>query len=66
MAKGDLCVTRVPIFQGLTHQQQLHVAEFIRPLSVRRGEPVYTPGDSVSRLLVVHSGQLKVSHLGRV
>lgn len=63
MAKGDLCVTRVPIFQGLTHQQQLHVAEFIRPLSVRRGEPVYTPGDSVSRLLVVHSGQLKVSHL---
>lgn len=59
----DLCVTRVPIFQGLTHEQQSHVATFIHPLSVRKGDLVYGPGQSASRLLVIHSGQLKVSHL---
>lgn len=61
MPEDDLCVTRVPIFQGLTQAQQLHVVDFVRPLRVEKGEIVYGPGDSVSRLLVMHSGQLKVS-----
>lgn len=61
MPEDDLCVTRVPIFQGLTHDQQLHIAQFVRPLCVEKGEIVYGPGDSVSRLLIMHSGQLKVS-----
>ncbi len=58
----DLCVSRVPIFQGLTREEQLRVAEFVRPVHVAKGETVYSPGQSVSRLLVMHSGQLKVSH----
>lgn len=62
MPQDDLCVTRVPIFQGLTHDQQLHIAQFVRPLRVEKGEMLYGPGDSVSRLLVMHSGQLKVSY----
>jgi len=62
MPEDDLCVTRVPIFQGLTHDQQLHVAQYVRPLRVEKGEMVYRPGDSMSRLLVMHSGQLKVSY----
>ncbi|APZ35529.1 Crp/Fnr family transcriptional regulator [Microbacterium aurum] len=61
MPQGDLCVTRVPIFQGLSRQEQMRVAEFVRPAHVAKGEVVYTPGQSVSRLLVMHSGQLKVS-----
>ncbi|GGA75333.1 Crp/Fnr family transcriptional regulator [Pseudoclavibacter endophyticus] len=62
MAEEDLCVTRVPIFQGLTHEEQLRVAEFVRPMCVHKGQTVDAPGQSVSRLLVMHSGQLKVSH----
>lgn len=62
MPVGDLCVSRVPIFQGLTREEQLRVAEFVRPVHVAKGETVYSPGQSVSRLLVMHSGQLKVSH----
>lgn len=58
----DLCVSRVPIFQGLSRDEQLRVAQFARPVQVRKGEAVYTPGAQVARLLVVHSGQLKVSH----
>ncbi|CBT74887.1 MULTISPECIES: Crp/Fnr family transcriptional regulator [Glutamicibacter] len=62
MPVDDLCVSRVPIFQGLTREEQLRVAEFVRPVHVAKGETVYSPGQSVSRLLVMHSGQLKVSH----
>lgn len=60
---ADLCVTRVPIFQGLTHEQQLRVATFVHPLSVRKGELVYGPARPISRLLVIHSGRLKITHL---
>lgn len=62
MPEDDLCVTRVPIFQGLTPQEQLRVAGLARPVLAKRGAIVYSPGQSVSRLLVMHSGQLKVSH----
>ena len=62
MSEDDLCVARVPIFQGLTRQEQLHVADFVRPVCVHKGDIVCSPGQSVSRLLVIHSGQLKVSH----
>jgi len=62
MSEDDLCVTRVPIFQGLTPQEQLRVADFARPVLAKKGEIVYAPGKSASRLLVMHSGQLKVSH----
>ncbi|WP_454112497.1 Crp/Fnr family transcriptional regulator [Microbacterium aurum] len=62
MPVDDLCVSRVPIFQGLTREEQLRVAELVRPVHVAKGETVYSPGQSVSRLLVMHSGQLKVSH----
>lgn len=63
MTEDDLCVSRVPIFQGLTRHEQLYVAEFARPVRIEKGETVNVPGQSVSRLLVVHSGQLKVSHV---
>lgn len=62
MSEDDLCVTRVPIFQGLTPQEQLRVADFARPVLAKKGEIVYAPGQSASRLLVMHRGQLKVSH----
>ncbi|MBD7956434.1 Crp/Fnr family transcriptional regulator [Microbacterium sp. Sa4CUA7] len=62
MAEDDVCVTRVPIFQGLTREEQVRVARFARPALVKKGEVVYAPAQSVSRLLVMHSGQVKVSH----
>lgn len=61
MSPGELCVARVPIFQGLSRQDQLQVAGFIRPLQVRTGQTVVFPGQPVSRVLIIHSGRLKVS-----
>lgn len=62
MSEDDLCVARVPIFQGLTRPEQLQVARYARPVVVAKGETVYAPGQPTSLLLVMHSGQLKVSH----
>ncbi|TDC18393.1 Crp/Fnr family transcriptional regulator [Actinomadura bangladeshensis] len=63
MEEPDLCVTRVPIFQGLTRREQTEVAGFARPVVAVKGETVIAPGQSVSRLLVMHAGRLKISHL---
>lgn len=63
MTEQDLCVARVPIFQGLTRQEQLDVSGFAHPVLVSKGELVYSAGQPVSRLLVMHSGRLKVSHV---
>lgn len=63
MANDDLCVVRVPIFQGLSRDEQVRVAEFARPLLVDKGAVVAMPGQRDSRLLVMHTGHLKVSHV---
>ena len=63
MAGDDLCVTRVPIFQGLTRPEQEQVAQFARPRRVAKGGTVLAAGQQLSRLLVMHSGQLKVTHV---
>lgn len=59
----DLCVARVPLFQGLTHDEQVEVAQVARPTRVGRGEQVYAPGSDVSQLMVVHTGKVKISRV---
>lgn len=57
----DLCVARVPVFRGLSHEQQLDVATVARPMRFDRDELVYVSGSDVSQLLVVHTGRLRIS-----
>lgn len=59
---ADTCVTRVPIFGGLSPRDQERVAGLARPLYVREGEDAARPG-SDAMLMVVHTGQLKISRL---
>lgn len=59
----DLCVARVPLFQGLTRTEQEQVASLARPTQVQRGERVYSAGDDVSWLMVVHTGRVKISRI---
>ena len=54
----DSCVRRVPLFSGLTAQQQDVVASLARPRAYRRGELI-TAGQEGSGLMgVVHTGQV--------
>lgn len=59
----DLCVARVPLFQGLTRPEQEQVAALARPTRLGRDEAVYTAGSDVSQLMVVHSGRIKISRI---
>ena len=59
--EGDLCVARVPLFRGLTPAQQREVAGFLRPSGVDAGAHLYSAGEDVSQLMVVHTGQVKIS-----
>lgn len=58
---NDLCVAKVPLFQGLSYEDQLEVARVARPVRRARGEQVYSQGEDVSQLMVVHTGRLKIS-----
>lgn len=59
----DLCVARVPLFQGLTYDEQLDVASVARPTQVHKGEQIYAAGSTTAQLMVVHTGQVKISRL---
>lgn len=58
---NDLCVARVPLFQGLTHAQQVEVAGFARTVRLDAVEQAYTAGSEMSQLMVVHTGQVKIA-----
>ena len=58
---GDLCVARVPLFQGLSHEEQLEVAGVARPTHTPRGANVYAAAASPSQLFIVHTGRVKIS-----
>lgn len=62
-AREDLCVARVPLFQGLTHEEQFEVAGVARPTRVGRDELLYAAGSAASQLMVVHTGRVKISRV---
>lgn len=59
-SQGDLCVSKVPLFQGLTFDEQLDVASVAHPTSLDRSEQLYSAGGDVSQLMVVHTGRIKI------
>ena len=57
------CVAEVPIFSGLSAQEQLDVARRARAVTLHDGERFYGPGDPRPRLGVVHRGRLRVARV---
>lgn len=55
------CVSRVPIFQGLTSSEQDRVASLAHPQKVAKGEYAFMSGERLSQLMVVHRGRVKVT-----
>lgn len=60
---ADSCVSRVPVFAGLSAQDQVRVEELARPLRLTAGEAAYRADDESSQLIVLHTGHLKVFRL---
>lgn len=61
--REELCVGLVPLFQGLTHDEQLEVAGVARPTRVAKGQQLYGVGSDVSQLIVVHTGRVKIARI---
>lgn len=61
--QGDTCVALVPVFRGLSAAEQEEVAAFARPVTVKAGEQIVRAGSDTRRLLVVHSGRVRIVHL---
>ncbi|MFC5929877.1 Crp/Fnr family transcriptional regulator [Cryobacterium melibiosiphilum] len=57
---AETCVSRVPVFSGLSAHDQERVAGVARPTQLQRGEAAYAAADDVAQLIVVHTGRLKV------
>lgn len=63
VSSDELCVARVPIFQPLSRDEQLDVASVARPVTVEKGDQIYAPGSREAQLMVVHTGQVKISRI---
>lgn len=61
VSEGEPCVSLVPIFAGLTPEQQAEVATLARPVTVGSGETFVHAGARQAPLFVVHSGMVKLS-----
>lgn len=55
------CLSKVPIFQHLSHEDMDRIHQFIRPTTFQKGESVQLAGHYVPRLLVLNRGRAKVS-----
>lgn len=60
---GDSCVSRVPVFAGLSAEDHRRVAGLAHPTHLAAGEVAYSAGDSPTRLIVLHTGHLKISRI---
>lgn len=61
MAVAPLCVSRVPIFAGLSAEEQHEVHALARPRRLADGQTAYSEGGKSASLLVVNTGRLRLS-----
>lgn len=62
-SKDDTCIERVPIFHNLTHNEMWEIAQITRQVTYQKGEEVYSMGDEVNSLFVIHVGRVKIFRL---
>ena len=60
---GKNCITRVPIFSNLTHEEMMEVARITSDKTYEKGEMIYTAGDKGERLYVIHEGKVKITRV---
>lgn len=59
----QLCVSIVPIFNHLEPEEMEEVVKTTRPVSLRRGDFLYSAGDASDALSIIHRGKVKVYRL---
>ncbi|SER68505.1 CRP/FNR family transcriptional regulator, anaerobic regulatory protein [Propionibacterium cyclohexanicum] len=59
----DSCVSQVPIFRGLTVEQQQVVASLAGPATLPGGALLHDMGHPLGELFAIHSGRIQVVHI---
>lgn len=60
VATHGSCVSRVPLFSGLSPDAQQTVGSYAHPSHLAKGQLLHSPGSDLAQLFVVHGGRLKV------
>lgn len=55
-----VCTGKVPIFAGLTPEEQLEIIRLIQHVTYARGQTVYHEGDRADKLLIVTRGSIRL------
>lgn len=63
LARELACVSGVPIFQQLAHDQRVSVAEVTRPIHAQKGQTIFRPEEVSQTLYIVNTGQVRLYHL---
>lgn len=59
----QMCISKVPIFNHLEHEEMLQVLKLSRQMKFKKGELIYQEGDQLEYLYIVHVGRVKIYHL---
>ncbi|HEX7057278.1 MAG TPA: Crp/Fnr family transcriptional regulator [Bacilli bacterium] len=57
------CVDKVPFFRNLSVEEKQHIAEAVIHKKFYRGEFLFSQGDILGSLLIVHTGSVKIFRL---
>ncbi len=59
----QLCISKVPIFNHLEHEEMLEILKKSRQMTFEKGEFIYREGDLLEYLYIVHVGRVKIYQL---
>lgn len=57
------CITSVPIFANLTHDEMMEIAMITMSREYQKGENIYLAGKKHERLYVIHRGRVKITKI---
>ncbi|WP_075981176.1 Crp/Fnr family transcriptional regulator [Bacillus massilinigeriensis] len=59
----SLCISIVPIFNHLSHEEMQEVANTSKSTRYQKGELIFQAGEPSDHLYIVHKGRVKIYHL---
>ena len=58
----DSIIARIPLFEGMSPEEQDELRAMMTQTTLRRGETLFTEGDAGDRLYILLSGKVKLGH----
>lgn len=58
--RGELCASKVPIFQNLNNEELLEVVKTINHKEYRKGDAIFTEGNIANTLYFINEGNIKL------